>query len=83
MVYVNNGLVGVDIAVANLQIEMAIGIRTYPGLEMDGRALASEIRKRHKIAVAAVLAFGKTRIHFAHNHILTLGITNAQSRDQF
>ena len=57
MVYVNNGLVGVDIAVANLQIEMAIGIRTYPGLEMDGRALASEIRKRHKIAVAAVLAF--------------------------
>ena len=81
MVYVNNRLVRVDIAVTNLQVEMAIGICTNPRLEMDGRALTSEIRKRHKISVAAILAPGKTGNKLSHN--LTLVITDAQSRNQF
>ncbi len=83
MVYVNNRLVRVDIAVTNLQVEMAIGICTNPRLEMDGRALTSEIRKRHKISVAAILALGKTGNKLSHNHNLTLVITDAQSRNQF
>lgn len=61
MVYVYDTFVRVDLAITNLKVEMAIGIGANPGLEMNGRALTSEIRKWHEVSVAAASTLGKTR----------------------
>ena len=71
MVYVHDRLVRVDLAITNLKIEMTIGVRTNPGLEVNSRALIAEIRKRHEISVAAAFALGETRSYFVHDFILS------------
>lgn len=83
VVYVYDRLVGIDLAITNFKVEMTIGIRADPGLEMDGRALTAEIRERHEVSVAAALTLGETRSYFFHNHNLTLVLPIAQSRNQF
>ena len=83
VIYVYDRLVGVDLAITNLKVEMTVGIRADPSLEMDGRALTPEIRERHEVSVAAAFTLGETRSYFFHNHNLTLVLPIAQSRTQF
>ena len=83
VVYVYDWLVGVDLAVTNLEVEMTVGIRTDPGLEMNGRALTAEIREWHEVSVATASTLGEPRSYFFHNHNLTLVLPIAQSRNQF
>ena len=42
---VGDRLVQVHIAIADLYVESAIGVATYPGLVVDWRPLASEVRQ--------------------------------------
>jgi hypothetical protein len=59
-----NRLVDVEVAVADLEVEAAVGIGTHPGFVVDGRALATEIRQRHEVPGLAFLALGKAgKIH--------------------
>ena len=51
-----NRLIQVDVTIADLDVETALGVRAGPGLEVDGRPLATEIRQRHQVALLALLA---------------------------
>src|SRR5687768_11561411 len=60
--------VDVEVAVADLQVEAAVGIRADPGLVVNRGALAAEIRQRDKVASLALLALGKAgKVHYL-NH---------------
>jgi hypothetical protein len=52
--------VPIDIAVADLEIEAAIGIGANPGFILDSRTLAAEIRQGHQITGIAFLTLGET-----------------------
>src|SRR3989304_9845826 len=60
---VRDRLVDVQVPVWDLEVEPAIGVRAGPGLEVDGRALAAEVREGHKVAHVALLALGKIHRH--------------------
>ena len=51
--------VHIEIAVANFQVETAIGFGADPGLVMDGGSLAAEIRQRNKVTRLTFLALWK------------------------
>src|SRR6185295_18435074 len=62
-------LVDIEVAVADLDVEAALGIGAGPRLEMNCRALAAEIGQRDEITLLALLAFWKTGdIHGAAPH---------------
>ena len=65
---VHDRLVYIHVAVADLQIETAFGIRAYPGLEVNSSALTSEIGEGNQIAHLALLALREAiyLIHEAH-----------------
>lgn len=69
-----DGLIEVDIAVANLHIEAAFGIGACPRLEMDGGSLPTEVGKGHQLTGAAGLTLGQmTNLHrFLLAHIRAL-----------
>ena len=54
-----NGLVEVYLAVPDLQVETTIRVSAYPRFVRDCRTLASEIRQRYQVAIAAFQAFGE------------------------
>ena len=43
----HNGLVYIDVSIADFDIEPAIRVGAHPGLIMDGCPLATEVRKGH------------------------------------
>jgi hypothetical protein len=45
-----DGLVQVDVAVANLEIEATVGIDTHPRFVMNRRALATVVRERNQLS---------------------------------
>src|SRR5262249_8832076 len=51
-----NRFVEIQITVADLHVEAAFGVRAHPCFEVDGRALAAEVRQRHQVADLAFLA---------------------------
>ena len=55
----HNGLVYVDVPIADFDIEPAIGVGAYPGLIVDGCPLATEVRKGHQVSRLALYAPGK------------------------
>jgi len=58
-------LVDVEVAVADLEVKAAVGIRADPGLEVDGRPLAAEVGERDKVAGLAFLTLWKAgKVHF-------------------
>jgi len=59
---IHDRFIDINIAVSDLQIETAIGIGTYPGLILDGRSLAAEIREWYKVPSMALNAFRKSRL---------------------
>ena len=58
---VRDGLVQVDVPVADLDVESAVGIGAHPRLVVDSRALPSEVGERDEVANAADTAFRKIR----------------------
>jgi hypothetical protein len=50
-----NGLIKVDITVADLDVEPASGVDTYPGFVVDRRPLTAVVRQRHQLAHVAFL----------------------------
>ena len=57
-----DGLVNVEVAVADLQVEATVRVGANPRLEVNRRALAAEVRQRHKVAGLALLAPRKVGI---------------------
>ena len=52
-----NWLVKVDIAIADLDIESAVGVAAHPCLVVNWSALAPEIRERQETTLLASAAF--------------------------
>ncbi len=78
-------LVYEDIPVADLQIVATGGVTAYPGLVVDGRSLATEVRQGQKITVIAILALWKT-VYFRHIKSLSYELelpTNITKMDGF
>jgi hypothetical protein len=61
---VADGLLDVQVAVSDLDVEAAGGVGTRPGLEVDGRPLAAEIGQGHQITNLAFKAFGESVHHY-------------------
>ena len=59
-------LVDVEIAVADLDVKAARRVRAGPRFEVDGSALAAEVRKRYQVPQVTFLALREI-IH--HDHI--------------
>jgi len=57
-----DGLVDEDLAVADLQVERAVGIGAHPGLVLDGSALVAEVGQGHQVPNVAFLALGEIEI---------------------
>lgn len=57
---IRDGLIDVEVAVSDLEIEAAIWVRADPGFVVDGSALTAEVRQRNQIASLALLALGQT-----------------------
>ena len=62
------GLVQVDVAVADFNIEATFGIGARPGLEVDGGSLPAEIGERDQITGTAGLALGQ--VTYVHQFLL-------------
>ena len=63
-----DGFVDVKVAVADFEVESAVRIGADPGLEMNCRALAAEIRERHQVTRLTFLALREiTEIHVCHH----------------
>src|SRR5688572_2780298 len=58
---VSDRLVHVEVAIADLQVEAALGVGANPGLVVNRCTLTAEVRQRHEVAVLALLAFRKAR----------------------
>src|SRR5690349_8146137 len=56
-------LVDDDVAVANLDVVQAVGVRAYPRLELNRRALAAKIGQRHEIPSATLPTSRKLEFH--------------------
>ena len=62
-----NGLVYIEVAIANLEVKAAVGIGADPRLEMNRGALATEVRQRYQVSGLAFLALWEiTEIHVSH-----------------
>src|SRR3990172_8190952 len=53
------GLVHVEVAVADLEVVAALRVRAGPGLVVDGRALAAEVRQGDQVTGLASLTLWK------------------------
>ena len=56
---VGDGLVNVEVTVADLEVEAAIGVGTHPGFVVNGRTLATKVRQGHEIPGLALLTLGQ------------------------
>src|SRR5690349_3149912 len=56
-------LVDDDVAVANLDVVQAVGVRAYPRLELDRCALTAKIGQRHEIPSATLPTSRKLEFH--------------------
>ena len=55
----------IDVAVADFDVESALGVGANPRFEVHGRTLAPEIRKGYQVAQAAHLTLRKhDRLHY-------------------
>jgi hypothetical protein len=61
---VTDGLLDIQVAVTDLDVETAGGIGACPGLEVDGRPLTAEIGERYEITDLALKAFGESVHHY-------------------
>ena len=61
---VGDGLLDVEVAVANLDVEAARGVGAGPRLEVDGSALAAEVGQGHEVTDLALLALGEAGYHY-------------------
>jgi hypothetical protein len=66
-----NGLVNINIAVPDFQVESTFRIGANPSLILDCGSLAAEIRKRHQITFFAFLTFGEIVVRFQKTHLPT------------
>src|SRR5215831_3714965 len=57
-----------DLAVVDPDVEAASRIAAHPRLVGDGRSVAPVVRERQQIALAALHALGKPRLHTAPLH---------------
>lgn len=55
---VGDGLVDVDVTVANLEVEATSGIATHPGLKVDGGPMTAEVGQGYQVPFFAPLALG-------------------------
>ena len=60
-----------DIAITNLDVVQAVGVRANPGLKLNRRSLAAKIRKRNQITRTAFATARKCEFN-PHHPILTL-----------
>jgi hypothetical protein len=60
-----DGLIEEELAVADLDVVAAVGVRADPGFEVDRRALAPEIRERNEISIVTLTTLRKL-IHPPH-----------------
>ncbi len=65
------GLVYVNIAVSDFQIETTIGIGADPGLKLNARSLATKIGKRHQVTDFTFLTF-RERYLVQRSHLPTM-----------
>ena len=64
-----DGLVDIDIAVADLDVEATVGVGANPGFVMDGGTLAAEVGEGNEISLLAGLALGQNSFHYHHLHL--------------
>ena len=77
----HNGLVNVDVSIADLDIEPAVWVGAYPGLIMDRCPLAAEVRKGHQVSCLALYAPGEYKvIHKTTSHPKSAGIIPQKAR---
>jgi hypothetical protein len=62
-----DGLIHVEVAVSDLEVEAAVRIGADPGLEVNGGTLAPEVRKWYQVSGLALLTFREiAEIHVCH-----------------
>jgi hypothetical protein len=58
----HDGLIPIDVTVADFKIETAIGIGANPGFILDRCPLTTEIGQRHQVSRIAFLTLGESNL---------------------
>jgi len=73
-----DGLVEIDVAVANLYVEPTSGVNADPGLKMDRGPLAAIVRERDECPDLTTHTFGHLRVF--HEVLLPTGLDRVYHR---
>jgi hypothetical protein len=66
-----DGLININIAISDFQIESTFRVGAHPGFILNRGSLAAKIRKRHQVTGLAFLTLGEIVVRFQKSHLPT------------